>query len=197
MFRKYSARIALLGCLASPLAQAANIDLSTFTLVGSPSSGSTVALNSAYIEPDSLIFSNAVSNVSSFEWRYSVYGQEYSEAYFEATALGLGNTLLSTSAALANFGTTFWKTYSFATAYSGPLVFGLAGHEDSAAVLELRNLSNAPIIPNPSAPVIPAVPEPESYAMLVAGLGLMAGITRRRHANNAARTAMHATAVLA
>ena len=197
MFRKYSAQLVLIGCIASPLAHAANIDLTTFTLTAPPGAGSELMSNSAYIEPGSSIFSSAVSNISSFEWRYSVYGPEYSEAYFETPAWGHNSTLLSTSTALDNFGTTFWKTYSFATAYTGSLFFTLAGPPDSAAVLELRNISNSPIASIPTPPALPAVPEPETYAMLVAGLGLMAGITRRRHAKNAAKTALHATAVLA
>ena len=34
--------------------------------------------------------------------------------------------------------------------------------------------------------VAPPVPEPETYAMLLAGLGLLAGVARRKAAGNAA-----------
>jgi hypothetical protein len=184
MFRNYRARLILLCCLASPLANAANVDLTTFTLTRGPDLGSEVSSTEAYLDPNSSLSSSLVTNIASFEWNFTAYAPEDAIAYFGTTAQ-IGNTLLATSDTVHHFGTTFWQTYNFATPYTGPLSFAMLGEEQTAVVLKIRNvvISDIPSLPNN--PTVPAVPEPESYAMLVAGLGLMAGISRRRAKRNA------------
>jgi hypothetical protein len=48
--------------------------------------------------------------------------------------------------------------------------------------LSMQNSAYGPALDNVS---VTAVPEPESYAMLLAGLGLMGAIARRRKQNQA------------
>jgi hypothetical protein len=70
--------------------------------------------------------------------------------------------------------------YTFADAGSFYLEFGVVnwGDEafDSALAFDFTGLSAAQFT---NAPLIPAVPEPEIYAMMLAGLALLAGVTSR------------------
>lgn len=191
MFRNHRARLFLLCCLATPLANAANIDLTTFTLRPSGDVVAIVNSNYAYLDPGSSISSAYVHDISSFEWKFSASTTENALSFFDAPAFSAFPTLLATTDTVGGNGSTFWKTYTFATAYTGALGFGAIGPLHTAAVLELRNVSDSVKTVPPSSPVIPAVPEPESYAMLIAGLGLMASIGHRR-AKRATRPAVQA-----
>jgi len=64
-------------------------------------------------------------------------------------------------------------TYTADTTGAVSLVLGVVDVVDSSYTSELR-------VDNISVSAITAVPEPESYAMLLAGLALMGGIARRR-----------------
>ncbi len=62
---------------------------------------------------------------------------------------------------------------------------GLSGVYDSAVQFLPGGASGAIVLSNPGAwtvpvPAVPAVPEPETYAMMLAGLGLIGFIARRR-----------------
>jgi hypothetical protein len=77
---------------------------------------------------------------------------------------------LASSDTLSGDLSTGWQTYAFRVPYTGYLVFySMNSQNESSSFLKIRNLVN-------TAPV----PEPETYAMLLAGLGLMAGIAHRR-----------------
>jgi hypothetical protein len=78
-----------------------------------------------------------------------------------------------------------WSEFTETFNFSGPthltLKFSGSGESDSYGG-SLDNVSLTKITLDPN---IPPVPEPESYAMLIAGLGLMATIARRRNQRKA------------
>jgi hypothetical protein len=73
--------------------------------------------------------------------------------------------------------TQFSQVFTFKKAGNVELEFDAKGASDSFGG-SLDNVSLVSMVMSPS--ITPAVPEPESYAMLIAGLGLMAAISRRR-----------------
>lgn len=56
------------------------------------------------------------------------------------------------------------------------IIYGNAIGGSTAGFTGSVSVANAPIVPPP----LPAVPEPETYAMLLAGLGLLGVVARRR-----------------
>lgn len=80
------------------------------------------------------------------------------------------------------FGTTVDDfTNTFATAHNKPSpIFG---------VISVSPFSNPDLTPNPSNWVAP-IPEPETYAMLLAGLGMLGFVGKRRCANKPADVAV-------
>ena len=83
-----------------------------------------------------------------------------------------GDVLMTTAGASAG---NVWQQYTGLVNLSGPtdLIFTAKGTSNSFGA-SIDNVS-----------VTAAVPEPETYAMLLAGLGLMGTIIRRRKANQA------------
>ena len=62
----------------------------------------------------------------------------------------------------------------------------LAAHSTATATFNLSpDASMGPNFTLTQVPTVPAIPEPETYAMLLAGLGLMGSIVRRRNKSNA------------
>ena len=152
--------------LTATAAQAGQVDLSSFSVTGSGSVASNygVATGTASI-------SGMVSNLTSFEWNFTTadYLPFDDNAFFITT--GTGSIMLSSVATGPYFDSTGWQTYTLATPYSGSLTFGVmnVGDNNHDSYLELRNIMTS----------VAAVPEPETYAMLLAGLGLV-GLMKRR-----------------
>ena len=158
---------------ASSMAQAATLDLTAFlpsfstgTVTITP--GFAVLIQNTLVGSLSADVSNiaasSVTNISSFD--YSLTGTDFvASVNTDAGPISL-------------MGPTALSTYNFAGgSYSGSLGFTVAGANGtfpvaSTAILTISNVT----IANP----VSAVPEPETYAMLLAGLGLMGTIARRR-----------------
>lgn len=180
MIRKYLARPLFLFCLAAPLAHAANADLTTFSFAGPNMGNVSTTANYAFIPGRSSIENN-VTGVTSFDWNFTdrlAFGN--SIAFLIAPQLNEPRITLASSDTLSGASSTGWQTYAFRAPYTGYLAFySLNSQNESDSFLEIRNMVN-------TAPV----PEPETYAMLLAGLGLMASIAHRRSrrtANSSAR----------
>ena len=99
-----------------------------------------------------------VSNVTSFD--FSLTGDD-ANAYFFA-----GGPQIF----LLGFDPV--NVFTFPSAYTGPLRFSIEGGGAGVGTLIISNLTTS----NP----VSAVPEPETYAMLLAGLGVMGAVARRR-----------------
>ena len=155
--------LALAAALVSGAAHAAIVDLGSFTSIGVVSA-STELTNNAFI-------TGSVVNALSFEWRHT-YGDE---AFAVATVI-LDDGVRQLHEAVGDpAGSTGWMTYVFSGGYTGNLVFENANANPSVdSFLSIRNLTLAD-----AGPVSP-VPEPETYAMLLAGLGVMGWVGRRR-----------------
>jgi len=149
--------------LAAASAQAANIDLSTFTLNGN---GATDT-NYAYVTGDSSI-TGVVNNLTSFQWNFrSGDYLPYNDTSFFVTT-SYGTVTLADVSSVGTYGSSGWQTFTLGTPYSGSITFGVANGLDQLqpSTLEVSDVT--------------AVPEPESYAMMLAGLALVGGIARRR-----------------
>lgn len=142
---------------------AQNVDLSTFTVSGNGSTSSSFASISG-----TSTLTGTVSGVTSFDWKFQAgdYLPFNDFSYFITTATG--TTTLSNVAAVGNYGNSGWNTYTFASAYSGVLTFGVANVLDNAlnSTLSIQNVA--------------AVPEPETYALMLAGFGVVGAMVRRR-----------------
>lgn len=106
----------------------------------------------------------------------SVVYQSGGSPLFSLGGIGTGTTNLAAGSSVA--GTVGFAGSATAGAYSGTWLITVA---DSATGIGAgKNLNNTGVLTlNVNANVVP-VPEPASYAMLLAGLGLMGGIAHRR-----------------
>lgn len=148
--------------LGTPVVHATIIDItSNFSVAnGNVQLASNLATLTVTNENSAVITGN-VSGIYSFE--YSLTGN-FIDSYFVSGSNHDMNPLLPTEA---------FVTYTFNTPYTGYLAFQVQALDDAGAgVLQIRNISDAPILA--------AVPEPETYAMLLAGMGLVGAVARRR-----------------
>lgn len=170
--KKYIATAAAALCMASSVAHAAFADLTTF--VGTP--GVTTTANQAILKDPTLsvydgeTLTGTVTGLTSFDWHYEA---SIASAGYATVATSFGSAILldESSVTGADSGP---QTYTFSTPYTGFIKFlqyAYAGGE-AGATLTISNLAVAS--------VVSPVPEPESYAMLLAGLGVMGAIARRK-----------------
>ncbi len=157
------AAFCITAAMAAASAQASSVDLSTFAVSGS----GVTSTNYASVSGTSSV-SGAVTGMTSFDWNFTAgdYMPYNDYSFFITTASG--TVYLSNVAAVGDFGTTGWQTYTLGTPYSGVVTFGVANDQDgiNPSHLEVRNVM--------------AVPEPETYAMMLAGLAMVGAIARRR-----------------
>jgi len=174
--------IAISLAVFSAAPRAATVDLSSFsTMVGTNSTATASPIDIRLLGTASA--TGTVSGLVSFQWNFfasdfyvSGFLNDYS--YFSTTP--------GSRFDLADVGTTGesqstgWQTYTFGPAtspYSGPITFHVANDLDDndPSQLFVRELTTVAVLPP-----LPAVPEPETYAMLLAGLAFMGTIARRR-----------------
>lgn len=150
--------------MAPALAQAALADLSTFSAISGADGSHSVSANMASIGGVAAL-SGRVTGLSSFEWQFTDSSNLDGFSSFSLTPLGSPTSIVN----LAADSTVGFQTYSFATPFSGVIRFAVDSHDvNTQATLELRNV------------MVSAVPEPETYAMLLAGLGLLGLVARRK-----------------
>ncbi len=149
--------------MATTSAQANSVDLSTFAISGN----GVVSTNYGAVSGTSSI-SGTVTGMTSFDWNFTAGDyMPYNDASFFITTAS-GTVYLSNVATVGDFGASGWQTYTLGTPYSGVVTFGVANDQDgyNPSQLEVRNVM--------------AVPEPETYAMMLAGLAMVGAIARRR-----------------
>ena len=176
MIRKHIAWLVLGCCAFSPLANAAILDMNQFALYRPQGSVAALQANYAYLDRQAAL-SSSVVGLTSFEWNFSQFDTGASSAGLHPANAVPDYVELATGASVFYAGNTGWQTYVFATPYTGFISIFVQGNQNTTAGIQLRNFSDTPLA---APPAIPAVPEPETYALLLAGLGLMAGIARRR-----------------
>ncbi len=95
-------------------------------------------------------------------------GQDSAQATIAATAPGFASTVaLATSLPSSAGFSTYSKVITFAKASSVTLSFANTGGDNVGLILDNVN-------------IVSSVPEPESFAMLLAGLGLMGFVAKRK-----------------
>jgi hypothetical protein len=92
-----------------------------------------------------------------------------------------GSVLKSYKTVGATVWTQFSQVFTFEKAGKVELAFSAKGASDSFG----GSLDNVSLVSFEASPNVTPVPEPESYAMLIAGLGLMFAIARRRSQHKA------------
>jgi len=92
-----------------------------------------------------------------------------------------GSVLKSYKTLGATVWTQFSQVFTFEKTGNVELAFSAKGASDSFG----GSLDNVSLVSFEASPNVTLVPEPESYAMLIAGLGLMATIARRRNQRKA------------
>ncbi|WNO06120.1 FxDxF family PEP-CTERM protein [Rhodoferax mekongensis] len=104
-------------------------------------------------------------------------GQYYVELNFMEKASGSTPTIdpITVTSATLN---------SIPVSYIAKRSFDVDGTTQPPFILNINGYTNAPMAGYHGSISITAVPEPETYAMLLAGLGLMGAIARRRKAKN-------------
>ncbi|WP_229722300.1 PEP-CTERM sorting domain-containing protein [Xylophilus rhododendri] len=170
-------KLFLISALALPAffgsAHAANADLTTFTTALGINGTTDVSPNFAELFATASI-TGYVSGLTSFEWNFSTTDIYIPNIQNDFSYYTVGSTTVELADVASLSGTplqpTGWQTVTFSTAYTGMITIGVANYMDDNAgsTLDVRNL------------VVAAVPEPESYAMLLAGLGCVGSIATRR-----------------
>ena len=158
--------LAIVGAFATSSVNAVLLDLTTFIPTVGTSGSVSTSTNYATLTANSTLGSN-VSGVSSFDWFFQANDYLPFNDYGYMTN-GYFNTL-SNVATVGNYGNSGWNTFTFGSAYTGYLEFGVMNSLDNALSSQLH-------IQNVTA----AIPEPETYAMLLAGLGLLGFSARRK-----------------
>lgn len=161
----------------STFASASTADLTTFqTGINNDWNNSSVSVStdSATLYGDATLTGN-VNSLTSFSWNFTAgdYMPFDDTAWFSLN--GGGQTYLSSVGAVGDYGNSGNNTYTFATPFTGSIQFGIANTMDSALNSQVT-ISNLQVA---------AVPEPESYALMLAGLGMMGVVARRRKQNAA------------
>lgn len=160
-------KIVLAALLATVFSASANaaVDLSTWATGGQAYVGGD---NVAVLSADGTIAGN-VTDLISFEWRFKAEDylpyNDYAQVSFNGVSYKLSDV-----GTVGNYGDSGWNTYTLNSAFSGLVEFGVFNVIDSSldSQLFVRNVT--------------AVPEPETYAMMLGGLGLMGLAARRRKA---------------
>ena len=145
----------------------------TFTQIATPSSLAVFGEEAAAMTGNAIITGNVV-NLLSFEWRLIGTDAGGAFAYLQTLTAGGGttNTFLAGPGS-PEFGTV--TLYQFATPYTGTIVIGMgSGDVRLPAVLEVDKFTTQ---------ATATVPEPETYAMLFAGLGMLGFLSRRKIGN--------------
>ena len=112
-------------------------------------------------------FMAAAGETLSFDWSFATFETKYLDHAFVVID-GQLFTLATTAqpgASLQSF------SYSFAQGGPATLAFGVIDTDDVDGVSSLR-ISNLQLVTAP-------VPEPQTYALMLAGLGVLAGVARR------------------
>lgn len=153
------------------LANAATLDITTFTPATGINSSSAITPSLATLLGSASITAQ-VAGLNSFEWKFTagdVYAPIINDYSYLTTSAGTSR--LSDIQTVGSYGTSGWMSYVFAIPYSGSITVGVqnALDDETPSELQLRNFITAT-----------PIPEPESYAMLMVGMGLIGAIVKRR-----------------
>ena len=157
-------------CMAASAAHATTVNLLNFEHVPSGYGKAVFAEESAALTGDARITGD-VRNLVSFEWRLIDTNTGGAHTYLETTPTGMGMTIT----ALASIGSPEFglvNTYTFATPFTGRIVLGMGS---GATKLPAMFIVDKFVVSS-----IAAVPEPETFAMLFAGLGMLGFVARRK-----------------
>lgn len=160
--KKLSVTLAVSALFAAGTAQADTLDLTTWASTGPVSLSTNLANLTA---PSSI--SQSVTNVTSFQWFFQANDYMPYNDWGYVSLNGVATTL-SSVAAVGDYGNSGWHTYNFGSTFSGNLGFGVNNAIDNSYSSQLY-------VQN-----VVAVPEPETYAMVLAGLGLLGFVARRK-----------------
>lgn len=159
--------------------QAATVDLLSFTGVVGTNSSLSTAVSSGVGTLATLggttTLSGNVTNLGSFEWAFTA--GDVNVGVFNDYANFTTNTgthFLSDIASVGSFGSTGWLQYTFNSPYTGAITFRVSNDfdDENPSTLQIRNLEIVAVSP---------VPEPETYALMLAGLGFVGTVMSRRN----------------
>lgn len=125
--------------------------------------------------PHLAAFAFGLININSFDYEFTYANSIAGAEIYLVTNGGFPVVYASSGDA----GSSGLRTYFFDQPYSGSLNINVEGSVSITGTLQIRNMLDT----NPVA----AVPEPESYAMVLAGLGVLGAVARRRGSRKTVR----------
>ncbi|WP_373717174.1 PEP-CTERM sorting domain-containing protein [Roseateles sp.] len=157
--------LAICAVAASP-AQAASVDLADLKAYTSQGGWVDATRDLAVLGGNAWL-EGSLGEVRSFEWKFDANDYLPHDDFAYLLLNGREITLLASVGTVGNFGSSGWQTYAFRNPFSGTLQFGVRNgmDDEGPSLLSIRNVS--------------VVPEPSSYALLMAGLVLVACLRRR------------------
>ncbi len=162
---------AVAGLLVAGSANAAILDLTTWSITPSSDGWVNVSPNWAELGGTAYISSNVVG-VTSFDWFFSA-GDELPYDDTSYYIAGGFDVVLASVATVGDYNDSGWNTFTFGSPYTGYFEIGIYNVQDNEFPSQL-------FIKNVTTDNVSAVPEPEAYAMLLAGLGLLGFSVRRK-----------------
>lgn len=121
-----------------------------------------------------------IGNLISGHLSVGSYSQSYTDGWFSAPGFVAFATDAAGSLTTTNFYGTTYSANHVDSFGSGPGVYLYSNAIQDHSSRLAYEITNLPTTSAWTVAMAPAVPEPETYAMLLAGVGLMGAIARRR-----------------
>lgn len=168
---KYFAHTVIIAaCMATSSAHAATMSLLDFREIPNDFGRTIIVEEAASLAGQASMYGNVV-DLLSFEWRLIDSNAGGGFAYLQTTVGAITTNIVLAATGSPEFGAV--NTYTFAKPFTGSLLIGMGSGDTKyrQAMLEVDKFEVRSTSP---------VPEPETFGMLLGGLGILGLMARRR-----------------